>query len=259
MTLTHRCIRTTALPWRYLICGVSLRKIAGPQTRCMFLIILLWHEEILTGLFFFGNVAPPRSPPAARHRLLCTAKWILNYMHFKHSNKKCHNLIRLKRTTIAKNKTVCLRFNVTKSFGKHDRVGLPRPGFLLAPPPPTDFLDILRWGIRPTLMGVVQTKTLPDTTLALLGSGRDVLKSDQFSRFGFLLVKIVEIPEPWGQCSASSTWCLFSTFSSGYVVLRSSATPVRGRISCFVSFFEANRLATSFSKETTTWSVPESF
>lgn len=52
----------------------------------------------------------------------------------------------------------------------------------------------------------------------------------QVSSFWLLRVKVIEIPEPWGPCSASSTWCLSSTFYSGYVVLRSSSTPVCVRV-----------------------------
>lgn len=39
--------------------------------------------------------------------------------------------------------------------------------------------------------------------------------------FGFFSLKLIEIvhSEPWKECSASNTWCLCSTFSSGYVEL----------------------------------------
>lgn len=70
-------------------------------------------------------------------------KMVLNQRHFKLNAfqtqclKKAHDLIRLKRTTVDKNRTQerpVVHFNI-KSFRKRDRVGLPRPGFRLAPPP----------------------------------------------------------------------------------------------------------------------------
>lgn len=149
-----------------------------------------------------------------------------------------------------------VRLNLTKSFGKRDRFGLPLPGFFLAPPP--------HWFLRHTqvrhsanINGCGSDKNPPSYNSWSSRQWQRRSKIRSVQPFWILLAKTVEIPEPWGQCSASSTWCLFSTFSSGYVVLRSSAAPDRGRIGSFVSFFEANRLTTSFSKETTNWSVPE--
>lgn len=68
-------------------------------------------------------------------------------------------------------------------------------------------------------------------------------KTRALSSFWLLRVKVIDIPEPWGPCSASSTWCSSSTFYSGYVVLRSAAIPVCVRVKnsffLWATFFDA--------------------
>lgn len=164
--------------------------------------------------------------------------------------KKAHGLIRLKRTSVDKNRTrerSVIHFNI-KSFRKRARVRLPLPGFRLAPP------LLISWAHSGEAfvqhLWVWSSQKPSQIHLSLFSRCQRRSKSRALRSFWLLLVKIVENPEPWGQCSASSTWCLSSTFSSGYVVLRSSATPVYARVRFLcVIFLKGNRLTTYFVKK----------
>lgn len=142
-------------------------------------------------------------------------KMILNEMHFKlnafqtqcflKKKKKAHDLIRLKRTTVDKSRTQqrsVVHFNI-KSFRKRERVGLPLPGFRLAPPP---LISSAHSGEAFVQHLWVWSRQKPSQIhLSLFSRCQRRSKSRALRSFCLLLVKIVEIPEPWGQCSASST------------------------------------------------------
>lgn len=158
--------------------------------------------------------------------------------------------MRLKRTTVDKNR-IQERFVVNlniKLFRKRDRVGLPLPGFRLAPPP---LISSAFSGEAFVQHLWVWSRQKPSQNhLSLFSPCQRRSKSRALRSIWLLLVKLVEIPEPWGQCSASSTWCLSSTFSSGYVVLRLSATPVYARVRFLcVIFLEGTRLTTYLVKK----------
>lgn len=171
-------------------------------------------------------------------------------MHLTQCLKKAHDLVRLKRTTADKNRTqvrFVVHFNIN-SIRKRECTGLPLPGFRLAPPP---LISSAHSGEAFVQHLWVWSRQKPSQIhLSLFSRCQRRSKSRALRSFWLLLVKIVEIPEPWGQCSASSTWCLSSTFSSGYVVLRSSATPVYARVRFLcVIFLEGNRLTTYLVKK----------